>query len=246
MCRTALLLLVIREESLNRNKINLLYTPIKRLADLASSLLAIIVLSPLLVPIGIALKLTGEGYVFYLQDRVGFKNKIFRIYKFATMLKDSPNMAGGLITVKKDARLTPLGGILRASKINELPQLLNILWGDMSVVGPRPVMQKSFDAYPEDVKEVIYNVKPGLTGIGSIVFRDEEDLITKVKDGGGDTWEYYKNTIYPHKGELEKWYQAHQSFWVDIKIICATAWVVLCPKSNIVYTWFRDLPARNF
>ena len=162
------------------------------------------------------------------------------------MLKDSIKMKGGLITTKKDPRITPMGGFLRKSKINELPQLLNIFFGHMSVVGPRPVMQKSFDAYPEDVKQVIYDAKPGLTGIGSLVFRDEEELITAVRDRGGDTWGFYKNTIYPHKGKLEQWYQKNQSFWTDLKIIFATAWVVIIPKSNIVYSWFKELPKRNF
>ena len=223
-----------------------MYSWIKRLADIISSGLALIVLSPLLIPIMIGLKLTGEGYIFYLQERVGYKKRLFKIYKFATMLKDSPNMSGGLITTKKDPRITPMGGFLRKSKINELPQLLNIFFGHMSVVGPRPVMQKSFNAYPDHIQEVIYNAKPGLTGIGSLVFRDEEELITDVKNKGEDTWDFYKNVIYPHKGELEKWYQQHQSFWIDLKIIIATAWVVLFPKSDIVNTWFKDIPKRNF
>jgi lipopolysaccharide/colanic/teichoic acid biosynthesis glycosyltransferase len=181
------------------------YKIIKRIFDILSSVIALVILSPLLVPIAIALKLTGEGYIWYFQERVGHKNKLFNIYKFATMLKDSPNMSGGLITTKKDPRLTPLGGFLRSTKINELPQLLNILFGHMSVVGPRPVMQKSFAAYPDDVQKVIYNVPPGLTGIGSIIFRDEETLITKVRDAGGDTWAFYKNDIYPFKGKVEQW-----------------------------------------
>ncbi len=223
-----------------------MYYIFKRGSDIVSSGIALIILSPLLVPISIGLKLTGEGFIFYFQERVGLKNKLFNIYKFATMLKDSPNMAGGLITTKKDPRLTLMGDFLRKSKINELPQLLNIFFGDMSVVGPRPVMQKSFNAYPEDVQKVIYNVKPGLTGIGSIVFRDEEELITKVKDAGGDTWDFYKNTIYPHKGKLEQWYQVNQSFWIDLKIIFATAWVVLKPESDIVYKWFKGIPKRTF
>lgn len=223
-----------------------MYKIFKRIADILASTLALLILSPLLIPISLALRLTGEGYIFYLQERVGFKNVHFNIYKFATMLKDSPNMAGGLITTKKDPRLTPLGGFLRNTKINELPQLLNILKGDMSFVGPRPVMQKSFDAYPEDVQAVIYNVIPGLTGIGSIVFRDEEELITQVKNQGGDTWDFYKNTIYPHKGALEKWYQDHQSFWTDVKILAITAWVILFPKSQIVHNALKDLPRRNF
>lgn len=223
-----------------------MYKPFKRLADLISSGVALLLLSPLLIPIVIGLKLTGEGYIFYFQERVGLNNKHFSIYKFATMLKDSPNMSGGLITTKKDPRITPMGGFLRKSKINELPQLLNILFGHMSVVGPRPVMQKSFDQYPADVQNVIYNVKPGLTGIGSIVFRDEEEIITQVRDDGGDTWDYYKNVIYPHKGKLEQWYQANQSFWIDLKIIFATAWVVLRPDSDIVYKCFKGIPKRTF
>jgi lipopolysaccharide/colanic/teichoic acid biosynthesis glycosyltransferase len=223
-----------------------MYIPIKRFFDLLSSFIGLLVLSPLLVPIAISLKLTGEGHIWYFQERVGYKNRLFNIWKFATMLKNSPNMAGGLITLKRDPRLLPLGGFLRTSKINELPQLINILRGDMSVVGPRPVMQKSFDQYPIDVQKVIYNVKPGLTGIGSVIFRDEEELITQVRDNGGDTWDFYRTKIYPFKGKLEQWYQENQSFSTDIKIILLTAWVIIKPKSNLTYDWFPDLPKRTF
>jgi lipopolysaccharide/colanic/teichoic acid biosynthesis glycosyltransferase len=222
------------------------YTQIKRFFDILSSGIALVILSPLLVPIVIALKLTGEGYIWYFQERVGHKNKLFNIYKFATMLKDSPNMAGGYITTKKDSRITPMGGFLRKTKINELPQLLNILFGDMSVVGPRPVMPESFEAYPDNVKKVIYNVKPGLSGIGSIIFRDEEQLITDVRDRGGDIWSFYKDEIYPFKGKVEQWYQTNQSFLTDLKIILLTAWVILFPKSELVYKWFKNLPKRPF
>jgi lipopolysaccharide/colanic/teichoic acid biosynthesis glycosyltransferase len=162
------------------------------------------------------------------------------------MLLNSPNMAGGIMTTKKDPRITPMGGFLRKSKINELPQLFNILLGDMSFVGPRPVMQLSFDAYPEAVKEVIYNVKPGLTGIGSIVFRDEEELISNIKEKGQDTWDFYSNKLYPFKGKLEIWYQSNQSFSVDFKIILITAWVILNSNSTIVYKTFKSLPKREF
>lgn len=199
-----------------------------------------------MIPIMIGLKLTGEHYIWYLQQRVGYKNKLFSIIKFATMLKDSPNMTGGLITLNKDPRLMPMGGFLRLTKINELPQIINILKGDMSVVGPRPVMKKSFDAYPSEIQNIIYNVKPGLTGIGSIVFRDEENLITQVKKAGGDTWDYYKNTIYPFKGKLEIWYQQNAGLLTDTKIIIITAWVIFFPNSQIVYKWFPTLPKREF
>ena len=223
-----------------------MYLVIKRFFDIIASLIALLILSPLLVPIIIGLKLTGEGHIWYFQERVGFKTKLFNIWKFATMLKDSPNMSGGYITTKRDSRLTPMGGFLRKSKINELPQLINILRGDMSVVGPRPVMSVSFAAYPEDVKKVIYNVRPGLTGIGSVIFRDEEELITKVKESGGDIWSFYKNDIYPFKGLVEEWYQKNVSFSTDIKIIFLTAWVIIFPKSNLMAKVFKDLPKRPF
>jgi len=223
-----------------------MYYFFKRVFDVLSSGIAILVLSPLLIPVIIGLKLTGEGDIFYKQERVGYKNKSFLIWKFATMLRDSANMPGGIMTTKRDPRITPMGGFLRKSKINELPQLFNIFFGRMSVVGPRPVMRVSFEAYPNEVQKVIYNVIPGLTGIGSIIFRDEEELISEVKNNGGDLWEFYEGKIYPFKGELEIWYQNHKSFVLDMKLIFLTVWVILAPKSKIYENWFKDLPKRSF
>lgn len=207
-------------------------------------MIVLIVIAPVLLLIMLGLIVTGEGYVWYFQERVGFKNNIFKIIKFATMLKNSPNMPGGIITLKKDHRITPLGGFLRSTKINELPQLINIIKGEMSIVGPRPVMPISFAAYPDEVKNSIYQVPPGLTGIGSIIFRDEEALITRVKNQGGDTWNFYQESIYPYKGALELWYQDHVSFYTDLMLIFLTAWVILFPKSNLPFTVFKDLPKR--
>ena len=223
-----------------------MYNFFKRLFDVFTSGIAILLLSPILIPIIIGLRFTGEGYVWFKQERLGYKNKPFFIWKFATMLKDSANMQGGYITVKKDPRLTPMGDFLRKSKINELPQLLNIFFGHISVVGPRPVMAVSFEAYPENVKEIIYNVKPGLTGVGSIVFRDEEELITGVRNKGGDIHDFYVNKIYPHKGNLELWYQKNKSLILDFQIILLTAWVVFNPESKTYEKWFKDMPKRNF
>jgi lipopolysaccharide/colanic/teichoic acid biosynthesis glycosyltransferase len=224
----------------------MMYNILKRIFDILSSGIAIVILSPLLIPVIIGLKLTGEGYVFYKQERVGYKNRRFLIWKFATMLKDSANMTGGIMTTEKDPRITPMGGFLRKSKINELPQLFNIFFGHMSLVGPRPVMKVSFEAYPERIQKVIYNAKPGLTGIGSIIFRDEEKLITDVKNNGGDLWEFYKSEIYPFKGELEIWYQKNKSFLLDFKVIFVTAWVIFNPSSKIYDKLFKGLPKRNF
>lgn len=223
-----------------------MYLLMKRLADILLSSILLLLLAPILIPIMIGLKLTGEGYIFYFQERIGFKNKPFSIWKFATMLKDSPNMKGGIITLKRDPRITPMGGFLRKTKINELPQLMNVWRGDMSFVGPRPVMKKSFDEYPQAVQDVIYNVRPGVTGIGSIIFRDEEELLTKVKERGEDPWDFYRNVIYPYKGEVEVWYQKKQSFVVDLLIMFLTAWVIIFPESKMHYKVFKGLPRRNF
>ncbi len=219
-----------------------MYRTVKRLMDIILSGLALLVLSPLLIPVCVGLLLTGEHYVFYLQNRIGFHNKKFGIWKFATMLKNSPNLAGGLHTTRRDPRVLPLGYFLRMTKINELPQLINILLGDMSIVGPRPLVDKTFDPYPEHVKTVIYNVRPGLTGIGSIVFRDEERLLS---ESGMPVAEFYSKHIAPAKGELELWYQRHLSFRTDMMIIFLTAWVIVFPKSNLLRKAFKDLPTLS-
>ncbi|MBX9889387.1 MAG: sugar transferase [Flavobacteriaceae bacterium] len=223
-----------------------MYKIFKRICDVSLSAILLVILSPLLIPIIIGLKISGEGYIFYKQDRIGFKNKKFAILKFATMLKNSPNMDGGVLTTKKDPRITPMGGVLRKSKINELPQLINILFGDMSFVGPRPLMEVSFKTYTPTIQSIIYDVKPGLTGVGSIVFRDEENLITEVKNKGENTWDFYANKIYPFKGELEIWYQKNQSLIVDIKILIITAWVIFSTNSSMVNTVLKTLPKREF
>ena len=219
-----------------------MYKHIKRFFDITFSLLAIILLSPILIPVIILLLLTGEHEVFYRQDRVGYKNKIFKIWKFATMLKNSPNMGDGDITKRGDPRITRVRKLLRQSKINELPQLINILTGDMSFVGPRPLMKVGFDRYTDDLKSKVYNVIPGLTGIGSIVFRDEELIITQSKLPPQET---YRTIILPYKGALEVWYQQHRNFYTDFMILFLTAWYIVFPNSNLVHKVFPSLPKRN-
>ena len=159
-----------------------MYRFFKRSLDIVVSFFAILILTPLLLPIIVILRFSAEGYVFYLQDRIGENKKKFKIIKFATMLKDSPNLASGSITLAGDWRVTKPGNFLRKTKINELPQIINILKGDISLVGPRPLVNKTFSAYSLEVQSKIYNVKPGLTGIGSIIFRDEESIISAVND----------------------------------------------------------------
>jgi len=221
-----------------------MYKFFKRLLDIVVSLLALVILAPVLLPIVLILRFSAEGYVFYFQERIGKDRVNFKIIKFATMLKDSPNLSSGSITLSGDWRVTKPGKFLRKTKINELPQIINILKGDISLVGPRPLVEKTFSAYSEKIQSSIYNVKPGLTGIGSIIFRDEESIISSIKEE--DPHEFYKRVIAPYKGELEMWYQKNNSFFLDLQLIFMTAWVIIFPTSKLYEKWFKDLPKRNF
>ena len=216
-----------------------------RIIDVLLSILALLILLPLFVPIVIVLLLTGEHKVFYSQTRVGLKNQNFKIIKFATMLSNSANMGSGSLTLKNDPRVLPFGSVLRKTKINELPQILNIIIGDLAIVGPRPQMRVDFEKYSEEVQENIYNVRPGLTGIGSIIFRDEESLISaaSVNENPHD---FYKRVIAPYKGELEMWYQEKRSLILDVQLIFMTAWTIVVPETRLYEKWFKDLPKRNF
>lgn len=212
---------------------------IKRITDLIIAFIALIILLPLFSIVIIILIFTGEGEVFYFQERLGYKKKKFKIIKFATMIKNSPNMGSGSITLRNDPRVLPFGKFLRKSKINELPQILNVIFGEMSIVGPRPQMEVDFKKFPKDSRNMIYDSKPGITGIGSIIFRDEEKWISNYK---GDKHEFYKKYIAPYKTELELWYLKNSSFKVDILLIFITAWVIFFSESTLVNKIFKSLP----
>ena len=153
-------------------------------------------------------------------------------------------MGTGSITLQNDFRVTKFGRFLRITKINELPQIYNVIKGDITIVGPRPVLEQDWKLYPEAIVNRIYNVKPGLTGIGSIVFRDEESLVSAVKDE--DYHEYYEKIIAPYKGQLEMWYQKNKSLSLDLKLIFLTALAIIFPSNRIYEKWFKDLPYRDF
>lgn len=210
----------------------------QRLLDILFSGVALLILAPLLVPIVILLRFTGEGEIFYVQQRIGRGGKTFGLLKFATMLKNSPNIGTGTVTLKNDPRVLPMGGFLRKTKINELPQLINILKGDMSIVGPRPQTQRCFDAFPKASQIEIMKVRPGLSGIGSIFFRDEEDLMHAARDPN----RFYDEVIMPYKGALEEWYVRNASLSTYLLVIFVTAWVVIFPKSRIAWAVFSGLP----
>lgn len=210
---------------------------LKRGLDLVLASFALLLLTPLLLPVAVALRLTGEGEVFYRQQRVGRGGKPFGVLKFATMLKNSPNLPGGDISSRRDPRILPLGHFLRSTKINELPQLINILAGDMSIIGPRPLTPGIAAMFDGMHWQSLAHLRPGLSGIGSVVFRDEERLL----EGHADRLAVYRATIMPHKAALERWYAIHQSLGVDIKLIALTVLAVLRPSTNAAQ-WFHNLP----
>lgn len=210
----------------------------ERFFDVFFSSAALFFLSPILVPIAIVLKFSGEGEIFFLQERVGKNGKLFKLLKFATMLKNSQNIGTGTVTMKNDSRILPVGKFLRKTKINELPQLINILLGHMSVIGPRPLTIQTFNSYSETTQNIIKKVRPGLSGIGSIIFRGEEEIM----EGDSASIDFYENIIAPYKGSLEEWFVYNKSIHIYFISIFITLYVVVIPSSKIVWKVFKTLP----
>ena len=210
----------------------------QRIFDIIFSGIALVLLSPLLLPLMFILRVTGEGEIFFPQIRVGRGGKDFKLYKFATMLKDSPKMGTGTVTVKNDPRVLPMGGFLRKAKINELPQLINIFKGDMSVIGPRPQTQRCFDAFPQSAQNDIIKVRPGLSGIGSVVFRSEEDMM----HANTNPDRLYDDVIMPYKAKLESWYVRNNSVWNYLLLIALTILVIFTRSTRLIFQCFTSLP----
>ena len=209
-----------------------------RLLDILFSALALILLLPLFIPVALILRFTGEGEIFFSQKRVGKGGNLFNLLKFATMLKDSPSIGSGTVTLKDDPRVLPFGKFLRKSKINELPQLINILVGDMSVIGPRPQTSRCFEVFPKDFQPIISSIRPGLSGLGPIVFRDEENILSK----NSKSVDFYDQVIAPYKGKVEAYYIKVSGISSYFKIIFLTFWVVVFPGSRLVWKVFPKIP----
>lgn len=207
--------------------------------DLLFSLVALTAFSPLLVLVAIALRFSGEGEVFYRQVRIGKGGREFRLLKFATMMKGSPAMGSGELTLPNDPRVLPLGRILRKTKLNELPQLLNIVAGDLSVIGPRPQTRRYYDCYAGADRAWIDTIRPGLSGVGSILFRDEEALLAAV----ADPVTFDNQVITPYKGQVEHWFVVNQSIRLYFELIITTVLVVLWPSSGLHKRLLRRVPA---
>lgn len=189
----------------------------KRAMDLMVALLGLVVLSPLLLVIAVAVRLSSPGPVFFRQVRVGLRGKHFTILKFRTMIRDAVS-AGPGITVNMDPRITAAGRFLRRSKLDELPQLINVLVGEMSLVGPRPEVPRFVEHYPPALAKTIFSVKPGLTDLASIEFIDEDRLLT----ASADPEQLYVQEILPRKWKYCVEYVSRQSLGLDLWIIIQT------------------------
>ena len=195
---------------------------LKRLFDVAASAAGLLLLAPLLLAIAVWIRLDSPGPVCFRQERVGLRGQPFRIFKFRSMRADN---AGPQITVGADARITRSGRFIRAYKLDELPQLLNVLLGDMSIVGPRPEVPRYVALYPATVRDEVLSVRPGMTDWASVQYRSESALLAQSPDPERT----YVETILPAKLVLCQQYVRERSLLLDLKIIAMTLGILLKP-----------------
>ena len=188
----------------------------KRAFDMISAAVGLVILSPLFLAIAIAVKLDSAGPSFFRQERVGRGGEPFRIWKFRTMVADAERL-GGVLTVGGDSRITPVGAFLRRYKLDELPQLLNVIIGEMSFVGPRPEVAKYVALYTREQKRVL-DLMPGITDPASLEFRDEGAALA----GRPDPERYYVAAVMPRKIALNLEYARQATLWSDVGIVLAT------------------------
>ena len=213
-----------------------------RFFDIIFSSFFLLFLFPIFILISIILFFTGENEIFYLQTRISKNKKTFKLIKFATMLKNSPNIGTGTITVGNDPRILPFGKYLRNTKLNELPQLINIFLGDMSFVGPRPMTISNFKLFSKPQQDKLSTIKPGLTGIASIFFVDEENILLKKTN----PIMFYKKKIIPYKCVLDFYYINHRTIWNYFKCIVCTAFVIAFRNKDYLFIFFKNIPIRKF
>lgn len=209
-----------------------------RFFDICFSLLGLIVLCPVFLIVAIILRFTGEGEIFYRQKRIGQFGEEFEILKFATMLKNSPNIGTGTITSKNDPRILPVGRVLRKTKINELPQLINVVIGEMSLIGPRPHAERDLHGVAPDVLVRVLTLKPGLSGVGSLVFRNEERILQMFDDPRA----FYDNDLAPYKAALEIWYLQNKGPHMYFLLILATLLSLFWDEKKVSAFFLKDIP----
>lgn len=216
----------IQELPHNKEPISVVTRFTKRAMDIFGASFGIVLLAPAFVVIGVAIKLDSAGPVFFRQTRVGRHGRVFRIYKFRSM-RVAPAQSGTLITTLEDARITRVGAFVRKYKLDELPQLLNVLRGEMSLVGPRPEVPDFMSYYSTHQREIILSVRPGVTDYASIYFRNESSLL----DPHCDPISTYCRDIMPVKFIHYERYTREVSVLTDLKIIALTIWVLLSNRS---------------
>ncbi len=194
----------------------------KRLFDILFSLIGLVLLSPMFILLSLFIKIESQGPIFYRQVRVGRNEKLFRIHKFRSMFIDA-DKKGLAITVGKDPRITRVGEYIRKFKCDEFAQLIDVLLGDMSLVGPRPEVPQYVEHYPEEMRNVIFTVRPGITDLASIIYRNENDLLAKSQNPELT----YINEILPEKLSLSLEYVKNASLINDLKIIFKTVFMIL-------------------
>ncbi len=193
------------------------YEPIKRFFDFTAAALGLIVSAPLFALIGVLIKLDSEGSVFFAHERVGRYGRKIKVLKFRTMVRDAPQR-GGAITAGHDPRITRIGRILRKTKLDELPQLWNVLRGEMSLVGPRPEVEKYVRLWDPEQREIVLSVRPGITGLTQIRYRHEESLLAQQ----ADPETYYRETLLPLKLHSDAEYVQKRSLWYDAWLLWRT------------------------
>jgi lipopolysaccharide/colanic/teichoic acid biosynthesis glycosyltransferase len=196
----------------------------KRFLDVVAAGLGLLLISPVLLAAAIAVRVTSSGQVFFRQERMGRGGRPFFILKFRTMVQNAATI-GGPITFGNDPRVTPIGKLLRKTKFDELPQLINVLKGDMSLVGPRPEVRRYVEMFCEDYRTIL-QVRPGMTDLASIKYRDEQAILGSAADPEQE----YVRVVLPEKIRLAREYVARQSLWLDLGIILRTAACLLCDR----------------
>lgn len=209
-------------EVLSKRKISLV---VKRIFDIIVSLLLLILLLPIILILAMLIKIDSKGPVFYRQERITTNGKTFKIFKFRTMVQNADKI-GTLVTVGNDSRITRIGKIIRKIRLDELPQLINVLRGEMTFVGTRPEVQKYVDKYTDEMKATLL-MPAGITSVASIKYKDEDEILEKAVENGKDTDIAYVEDVLPEKMKYNLEYINKFSFWYDIKVCIDTVIGVL-------------------
>lgn len=209
-------------EVLSKRKISLV---VKRIFDIIVSLLLLILLLPIILILALLIKIDSKGPVFYRQERITTNGKTFKIFKFRTMVQNADKI-GTLVTVGNDSRITRIGKIIRKIRLDELPQLINVLRGEMTFVGTRPEVQKYVDKYTDEMKATLL-MPAGITSVASIKYKDEDEILEKAVENGKDTDIAYVEDVLPEKMKYNLEYINKFSFWYDIKVCIDTVIGVL-------------------